>query len=343
MTQLTFEFHGKLRLCVESEDALALDFFASEYGLHAAASDADLPTVWLHFERSKGGISRPGYTTHTHKVLARWAYRVHLTSRRIDIEAVGNRFSIPMIHHMLVHPSLRFLAANQGLLMLHAGAVARNGRSILFSGRGGAGKTTTTSLLLAYGQPTWQVHADDYVFIADGPLSLGYWTRAHLYRDLLRWVPEVAGRLSSGERLRLEVLGRVRAWSRERIKWPVRMALTRLWPGRAPAAQACPAALVLLRRGAVDVPVLRPAENVAEAVQELLEMNFYEARHYIRLLSKQGVLDEDGLSDWRAAEVALMERAVMQIPLRVLLLPEKQIEAYALAKGVAKALNEVGA
>jgi hypothetical protein len=342
MTQLSFEFHGRLRLHVESDDPLALDFFAAEYGLHAADTDADLPTVWLHFERSKGqALNLPGYTIHAHKFLARWAYRVKMTTRQIKIEAIGNRFSIAMIHHMLVHPSLRFLAAKQGVLMLHAGAVACNGRSILFSGRGGAGKTTTTSLLLAYGQLPWQVHADDYVFLADGPLSLGYWTRAHLYRDLLRWVPEVAERLCLNERLRLEVLGRVRAWSGERIKWPVRMALPRLWPGRILAAESFPAALVLLRRAAVDAPVLCPAESITAAVQELLEMNFYEARHYIHLLRKQGALDEVGLSDWRAAELALIERAVTQIPLRVLCLPQKRIEAHALAEGLAMAVNEV--
>lgn len=344
MERLIFQFHGRLRLIVQSEDEHALRFFDAEYGLHRGEGRTDLPTVELCFGcLPRVSNVRRGFSAHSHKVLAHWKYRIHFASRTVQIEATGNRFSIPMIHHMLVHPGLRYLAAQEGLLLLHSGAVARSGRSILFSGYGGAGKTTTTSLLLAYGQPTWQVHADDYAFLVGGATSLGYWTRAHLYRDLLGWVPEIAQRLTGAERLRLEILGRIRRWSGERIKWPVRLSLPRLWPDNGLAAEAQPAALVLLRRAAVEEPHLLPCEDSLAVVEELLEMNFYEARHFLALVRKNEALDEDALAMWRRRERSLIEQTVAQIEARILQMPQKRLSAPLLAEGLARALDEVGA
>ena len=90
-----------------------------------------------------------GYTFHQHKLLARWGYRMQVSPERIELDVIGNRLSVPMVHHMLLHPSLRYLSARQGVLLLHAGAVSHLGKSLIFTGYGGAGKTTTTALVPA--------------------------------------------------------------------------------------------------------------------------------------------------------------------------------------------------
>lgn len=340
MNQAVFCFHNKVTFQLETDDPLAQAFFRAEYGFHLGEFSGR--SVRLRFERREPSFRLPaGYTLHTHKLAARWGYCIKFTASGVEIDAVGNRFSIPMIHHMMVHPSLRWLAAQENLLLLHAGAIARGGKSLIFTGQGGAGKTTTTSLVLAYGQPPWSLHADDYVFLGDGPNSFAYLTRSHLYRDLLRWVPQVSSRLTRSERFRLEFWGRVRAWSGERIKWPVRLPVERLWPERDLALQAKPAALVLLKRGDVLSPTVLPVTEGSKVVNELLQMNFNEARHYLTLLKKCAAMSDEMLSDWRVREEQLIQRAVEQIPVYQLVLPARKSNQAELAVELASTLDQL--
>jgi hypothetical protein len=53
---------------------------------------------------------------------------------------------------------LRFMRKRPDLLWIHAGAVTRNGSSILLSGRSGQGKSTFTTMLLNHG---WSLMSDD--------------------------------------------------------------------------------------------------------------------------------------------------------------------------------------
>jgi hypothetical protein len=243
----------------------------------------------------------------------------------MDLQVYGNRIAVSMVHHMLVHPSLRWLAAGGGTLLLHAGAVAKNGKSLIFTGKGGAGKTTTTSLILASGDD-WQLHADDYVFLGGGQ-SKAYVTRSHLYRDLLKWVPELGARLTSWERIRLEVLGAIRKYSGERLKWAVRLGPDRLWPGKTIANTATPAAILLLERANVPAPQLLPIEDPSATADDLLEMNFGEARHFLSLLAKAGTLDETWLAAWKATERALLVKILAETPAYRLVLPFAQSAA----------------
>jgi hypothetical protein len=247
---------------------------------------------------------------------------VEINPSEIDLQVYGNRMAVSMVHHMLVHPSLRWLAAGNGTLLLHAGAVVKNGKSLIFTGKGGAGKTTTTSLVLA-SAAGWQLHADDYVFLGGGQ-SLAYVTRSHLYRDLLKWVPEIGTRLTTWERIRLEFFGAIREYSGERLKWAVRLGPERLWPGKAIAETATPAAILLLERAAISTPELVPVSDLADTVDELLEMNFGEARHFLTLLKKAGALDEQWLAAWKASEQALLSKILAVTPVYRLVLPLSQ-------------------
>ncbi len=313
-----FRFHDVAVVETESDSPFAQSFFEAEYGHHRVDGPPapDLPRARLTFRMASEAPR--GFTRHTHKILAHWAYRVALAPAQIDLQVNGNAYAVPMAHHMLVHPSLRFLSATHGTLLLHAGAVVCQGRSLIFTGKGGAGKTTTTSLVLSSGDE-WQLHADDYVFLQPGARSLAYITRSHLYLSLLDWVPELSSRLTGAERFRLAFFGHLRAWSGERVKWPVRLAPQRLWPGRPIADSAVPAALLLLERGASAA--LTPVDDRSAVADELLDMNFGEARHFLKLLSKAGALDAAWLESWKQAEKALLENLLADIPVYRLVLP----------------------
>jgi len=323
---LRFNFHDLVAVEVDTDREEDAAFFAAEYGHHQSGeTSAVTPVVVLRFRR---GSSLPdGFTFHQHKLLARWGYQMRLSAGRIELNVTGNRLAAAMVHHMLLHPSLRYLSAQRGNLLLHAGAVANAGKSLIFTGYGGTGKTTTTSLVLAGGGASWSPHGDDYIFISSGPRSLAYVTRAHLYRDLLRWVPEIGERLSLGERLRLEVFSAIRRWSRDGLKWAVRLPIERLWPGRAVEMSAEPAAIVLLGRSpdkAVQRPVLSPVPADEAPVDQLISMNFYEARHFLNLVEKSRAVPDfpSWLKAWQECERDLLRQRLGEIPAYQLELPD---------------------
>jgi len=320
---MNFQFHDIAAISVWSDAPFARAFFEAEYGYHHvdAAPPDNLPRAFLDFRLDTQPPA--GFTRHSHKILARWGYKLTIDPGNVDIRVYGNQLAVPMVHHMLVHPSLRWLAAGAGTLLLHAGAVAKNGKSLIFTGKGGAGKTTTTSLELTSGSG-WQPHADDYIFLRPGPQSMAYMTRSHLYRDLLKWVPEVGSQLTTWERVRLEFFGALRKYSGEQIKWPVRLGPQRLWPGKSIADKATPAAILLLERANVPAPELIRIDDLSGAVHELLEMNFGEARHFLTLLAKAGQLDESWLAAWKETERILLAKMLAEVPSYRLVLPFSQ-------------------
>ena len=316
-----FQFHDIAAVEVWSDSPFARAFFEAEYGYHRVdGPSTGLPHAFLDFRLDSAPPE--GFTRHVHKLLARWGYRLTINPGEIDIRVYGNRVAVSMVHHMLVHPSLRWLAAGGGTLLLHAGAVAKNGRSLIFTGKGGAGKTTTTSLILASGND-WQLHADDYIFLGSGQ-SKAYVTRSHLYRNLLKWVPKIGSRLTFWERIQLEFLGAVRKYSGERLKWAVRLGPERLWPGKAIADTATPAAILLLERADLRSPELIPSDDLNGTINDLVEMNFGEARHFLVLLQKAGALDERWLAAWKETERTLLANLLAETPVYRLVLPFSQ-------------------
>jgi len=310
-----------VRLEVWSDDERARRFYLGEYGHHLSEGKEEYrSSVRLRFNcQSRGDVNH--LAAHSHKWLARWKYQIDFSPNQISIESSGNYFAIPMIHHMLVHPSLRYLAAQNGLMMLHAGGVSRNGKSILFSGKGGTGKTTTTAILLADAETGWQVHADDYVFLTTQPKSLAYMTRQHIYLPLLKWVPQLGKVMSLWERIGLFVFGNLRSWSREGLKWPVRIEPERAWPQNELCFSAKPAGLILLRRDDLSQASIRPVTDPNAALDELIEMNFSEARHFIQLVSAVQVDFGQRLIDWQALERSLLAEIIAQVPLYELIMP----------------------
>lgn len=324
MSVLTFNFHNLAGVQIESDDPGATRFFEAEYYPSAAPLPQDIKTVNLRW-RKKWSLwpSDPEYHFHIHKTLARWSYRIELQEGGIDIDAFGNRIAVPMIHHMMVHPSLRYLCAKSNALMLHGSAVVVKDRSLVFTGTGGVGKTTISSLLLLHGGKNWKLHADDYAFLVKGPMSFSYMTRSHLYRDLIRWAPSMKTLLTPRERLHLEFFGRLREMTKDGIKWALRIDASRLWPDYSIAPNANLAAIILLARGNPDHPTLEKIDATKEIVEELVEMNFYEARHFIELYRKAfgDPETEKWLETWKDQERHILQQLLDETSLYQLELP----------------------
>lgn len=322
-------FHDLVGLEIETSSTQIRDYFYGEYRDHAVERlPADLPRVRLQ-ACLDGWVGPPkkNFTKTSRNILARWQYRIHVAENRVDIEAGTNRFGIPMIHHMLLHPSLRYLTAKQGTVMLHASAVSGHGNSLILTGKGGTGKTTTASLLLADDELDMSPQADDYVFLDPRGRSLAYWTRSHLYRDLLVTVPELSPRLRWDERLKVRLFSLLRTWSADHIKWPTRVAMHRLWPTKTLQKEAEPEAILLLSRAnGMEKPALQPLEDINLVVQELIGINFYEARHFLELLRENldGSTVDALLQEWRDMEADLFQELLHDVPAYRLILPKTQ-------------------
>jgi hypothetical protein len=322
---MRFQFHKLVGVQILTDHPEDAAFFQNEYERHSVAQIPDgLPKVSIHYQRWNGFTPLPsGFTSHSHKFIARWGYRFRLSEEKIAIEVLGNRSAVPMVHHMLLHPSLRYLSSLKGTLMLHAGSVACRGASLIFTGHGGAGKTTATSVLLAAEDESWHPHADDYVFLRPGPKSLAYITRSHLYKDLLRWIPKLKNRLTIVERLQLELYGNLRAWSGQKITLPVRLSFDRLWPNREVQQSAVPAAIVVLQPKPQNSAELGQLRGDELPLDSLIEINFQEARHFLNLVEKSATLKDfpGWKSEWRGRERRLLSRLFSEIPVYVLQLP----------------------
>ena len=268
---------------------------------------------------------------------------MELAENNIILNVTGNRFAVPMVHHMMVHSSLRYLVSYHGAVLFHSGGLAMNGLSILFTGRSGVGKTTTTSVLLSSQNQKWSLHADDYVFLSRNKGSLAYLTRAHLYQELLVWIPSLARRLSAKEKMLLKLFGSLRSLSRERIKWPVRLDLHRLWPAHEICSVGEPVALVLLSRGSVDEPVLSQEEPGPDLVAELVAMNFHEARHFISLLQRQQLPPEteSQIEEWREREKTILTSWIRKVSFYRMVLPRKPMPREMLSRLLADRLSMV--
>lgn len=320
---LQFNFHNIVGLRIITDDPQASEFFSAEYKFAQRGVPDNLPYVELQWKHAGFPLPvGPGYKFKVHKVLARWFYKVSISDQVISIDCIGNRWALPMVHHMLVHHSLRYLASLRGFLLLHAAAVVYQGQSLILTGPGGRGKTTTSSLILATADLNWQLHADDYVFLGERA-SFSYATRSHLYLDLLQWLPKLWNSLSIGERIRLLFLGKLRLFTHDGIKWPVRIEADRLWIERTLSTNASPAALVLLRRVDYGNTQVVPLHREDSPVKLLLEMNFEEASRFIRLLS--ATLPSDQLSglveSWKHREEELLAGICESVPVRWLDLP----------------------
>jgi hypothetical protein len=322
--KISFNFHDLVGLEIISDSPKIWDFYRSEYDVYLVDDlDKQIPTISLWLELSPPPISRKDLISTSHKTLANWHYKISFSDSNLSIEAYSNYFGMFMVHHMIVHPSIRYLAAKKRVLLLHAGAVTKNGRSIILTGSGGVGKTTTTSQLLIDDDEILP-HADDYIFLDDSDCSLSYITRSHLYGDLLKSIPILSTRLKLLEKVSIYTFSALRRFSKDKIKWPTRVSQDRLWPERGYASKAQVGAIVFLSRQPIDQPRLEINQDINQLADKLIEMNFAEAAHFINLVNKQAknIQYQQWLSDWREREYQLIINRLKNIPHFYLLIPD---------------------
>ena len=107
--------------------------------------------------------------------------RVELTPRRTDIRFAHhwrNFVRFPRMAYAdlsawlyVIQPVLRLALAEQGYYLVHAAAMARDGRAVLFAGRGGVHKT---SLAIAMIRRGWRYMGDDMVIVGPNQQVLAY-------------------------------------------------------------------------------------------------------------------------------------------------------------------------
>lgn len=344
MDALDFDFHQQVKLRLEAEDPWVRDYFSSEYGFAATTQASNASTVNLKF-RSSWLPAPPGkgFRFRSHKLLARWFYQIQFGPEEIMIEAAGNRTAVPMIQHMLVHPSLRCLSSERGTLLLHGAAISRSGRSLIVTGAGGAGKTTTSSLALSTKSADWSIQADDYTFVDPQGRTFAYPTRAHLYQNILSFLPDLSHRLAPRERLHLKVFGLLRRLSGERIKWPLRMGLERLWPNRRVEPIAELAGVLMLERANDGELSVERATDLQSMVDLLVRINFDEARYYLSLVRR--CLPAEAYASWHSSwvqrERSLVEGVLRAAPLYRLILPRNASSGQGLKRRLATELNSL--
>ena len=312
MSDSSFNFHGLVSFHLYSEAEYAHDFFGEEYGWASGSTSAPAE-IHLHWQHSAFPLfQRAAGAYHSHKLAARWRYQLEINEGVVKIQAAGTRIALTMVHHMLVHPSLRYLVSQQGVILLHGAALVRESASFIFTGVGGTGKTTTTSLLLDQGKADWQLHADDYVFISEAGETFPYLTRAHLYLELLHWVPSLKPRLTRAEKIKAWIFNLVLKISKKHIRWAVRLPLARLWPDRKSAEQADLAALLILERSTIESVEVDRIEAARPLLDDLIAMNMHEARHFLALLEKSigRANAKDLVEGWRSRERSVLDSAL---------------------------------
>ena len=96
-----------------------------------------------------------------------------------------------------------------------------------------------------------------------------------------------------------------------------------LQAGRPVAEKAVPAGLVVLERGDVSQPVLRQLPPEQAPIDDLLAMNFGEARHYLDLVGKclPAAEWQSLAADWRQREKIVLQQVVQRIPVKIVLDP----------------------
>jgi hypothetical protein len=95
----------------------------------------------------------------------------------------------------------------------------------------------------------------------------------------------------------------------------------RLWPGSKICPEAELAAIVLLGKGASDHPALTPVRRDLAIFDRLQDMNFAEARHFIRF-AWEGEPEAPRLQQWRREERDSLQQLSEGVPLYRLELPK---------------------
>ncbi len=313
-----YDIHGLLRL--ESQTPLPeLVYFATP---------EPLPHVDMQIRIDRHGTPspQPGAIIYS-EGLSRFGFGLAVMPGAAYTEVVIS----PLLAHSpyalyksVLEPILRWALAQRGAALLYGAAVARQGRAALLVPEQDQGKTAAA---LRAAQEGFDFMGDDFVILtADGQV-LSFPKPVTVTAEALR-ATAVTPHLRRRERLKLwlwnVLYGRAVRTAGLRLsqgRWPV-ATLNLLWqrlfaPPKRPIAALIPAVSIADQAQLTELVLLREGEGGETAVPPSAALNFVCARQeaaqgfppYDLLLAELG---RGAAQDWRAAEQALIRRALAQ-------------------------------
>ena len=164
---------------------------------------------------------------------------------RLLLAGRPRRFGLSLVQGFVVEPLVSLAAAEQGLVLLPAAALARPGEEVLLIGRSRSGKTSVVARALAAGH---RALGDDQVLL-DAAGGLRPWPRRlRVYPDLRETAPAAVAALPGRRRLALHALAALATVSRGWVAPSLPLAWQDL--GHAPAPGPVPARrVVVVERG----------------------------------------------------------------------------------------------
>ena len=109
---------------------------------------------------------------------ARWEMEVSgLEEEHQEVRISSNILGNPIIPELLISPLIWFTLNRKGFPVIHASCVSKNGKAYLFSGLGGAGKTTICLSLIEKG---FSFMSDHFVILSNG-FVLGFPSALHMF------------------------------------------------------------------------------------------------------------------------------------------------------------------
>ena len=166
------------------------------------------------------------------------------------------------------------------------------------------------SLILSKGKGNWNFQSDDYVFLTLNGFSLTYLTPLHIFRNHLKWFPELRDRLTFQELIKLNFFGLLQKLSRDNMKIPVRVAYDRLWPKQRRQEKVNAKAIAFITKSADKQFYYRRVEPDNEILEELFRINFDELKNFLMLIGKNENIYRlnKWIDNWRDREKEILRQ-----------------------------------
>ena len=119
------------------------------------------------------------YTNDSYKI-AKWSIEIINKNQKTYILNIKpNRIARLFISGFFIDFFIQYILTKKGYSIIHSSGVSQNGKSYLFSGRGGSGKTSIALHIINTGE-SFQFLGDDFIIIKNG-LTLPYITPLNLF------------------------------------------------------------------------------------------------------------------------------------------------------------------
>ncbi|HEX5418325.1 MAG TPA: hypothetical protein VFZ25_21930 [Chloroflexota bacterium] len=348
-----YDFHGIFRLTVQADTAKASRHFQEEYG-HFATDYLESPDLLVSVGASAFKSPRSGAPAREdagwesedrwlrarerHKV-ATWRFDLHgLDQPTTRLRFQGGLFSLDYLQHY-VEQIVRFKISQRGFLLVHAGCVAGNGAAVLFPGRGHAGKTALALQQVLAGR---QFQSDDYTFLSTTGETYAYPRRLHISEHIDAVCPTALRQVGLQHKLAIKAKYLIYYLTLKYGDLSESLRLAELIPS-AVVTNAARLRTVLFLSGVNggELHGPRPLDH-EELVDQILEVNRYEATRFQRLLlhaQPNACLERP--EAWFSREREVLTRALRDIPGYAVDVPRQSAHPEATLEQLGRIVDQV--